>query len=67
MRRASLAFKKLAGEIRVIYSPIPRSYFYSHGTGPDGQKVFKQISLQQIRAILHEYLGIAYYWWKGYI
>ncbi len=68
MRRVSLVFKKQAREIEVTYAPIPSSLFYSH---PDrdirGRKIWKQINLRQIKAILHEYLGIVYYWYKGWI
>lgn len=68
MRRVSLVFKKQAREIEVTYALIPSSLFYSH---PDrdirGRKIWKQINLRQIKAILHEYLGIVYYWYKGWI
>ncbi len=58
MRRASLTFKKIAPDIAVIYTPIPNSHFYGRANS---------IKLEQIRGIIHEYLGIVYYWWKGYI
>jgi uncharacterized SAM-binding protein YcdF (DUF218 family) len=68
MRRASLVFDKIAKDTKVTYTPIPNSLFYSH---PDkdvyGRRVWKRINLQQIKGIFHEYLGILYYWWKGYI
>jgi uncharacterized SAM-binding protein YcdF (DUF218 family) len=67
MRRVSLVANKIATDIKIIYTPIPESRFYSHGIGSDGKKVLKQINLRQIRALLHEYLGIAYYWYKGYV
>lgn len=67
MRRASLVAKKVAPEIKIIHTPIPESQFYRHGIRPNGEKTWKQVSLRQIRALLHEYLGIVYYWWKGYI
>jgi uncharacterized SAM-binding protein YcdF (DUF218 family) len=60
MRRASLVFRKLAKEIKVYYTPIPNSLFYKH-------KKWGGARLRQARAILHEYLSIVYYWWKGYI
>ena len=58
MRRLKLTADKLArsGD-SFIYSPIPRSLFYGDG---------KIISLKHIKAILHEYLGIDYYKFKGY-
>lgn len=58
MRRASLTFRKVAPEIRVTYKPVPESAFYEHARGP---------RLNQVRGILHEYLGILYYWWTGRI
>ncbi len=68
MRRASLIFDKVAKEITVVYTPISNSLFYAH---PDkdfrGRKIWKQINFEQIKGIFHEYLGIAYYWWKGWI
>lgn len=58
MRRVSLVYSKIGGDLKVAYTPIPESRFYSHGTGA---------SLEQTRALAHEYLGILYYWWRGYI
>lgn len=58
MRRALLTWRKLAPGIAVIPSPPPSTQFYAHGYGA---------SLEQIRGILHEYVGILYYWWKGWI
>lgn len=58
MRRAALTFKKNAPEVDVVYTPIRGSLFYRHSWGPN---------LEQIRAILHEYMAIVYYWLKGWI
>lgn len=58
MRRATLVFRKLAPQIAVTPTPVPESRFYAHGQGA---------SPRQIRAILHEYAAIAYYWWKGWM
>lgn len=58
MRRVSLVYNKIGGGLKVAYTPIPESRFYSHGT---------TASLEQTRAIIHEYLGILYYWWIGYV
>lgn len=58
MRRASLVFRKWAGDVRVLYAPVKDSEFYDRSCG---------IKLEQIRAVGHEYLGILYYWFKGYI
>ena len=67
MLRVSLVVNKVAPSIMAIYTPITESDFYKH-KGEGKAKIFlKQVSLQQIKALVHEYLGILYYWWKGYI
>lgn len=58
MRRAELVARKTAKDIDIIYSPVPGSKFY-YRDGP--------VKWEQIRAIAHEYLGILYYLFKGYI
>lgn len=58
MRRASLVFKKMNKTIVVIYVPVEEAQFY-HKTVP--------VKIEQIRGIVHEYLGIIYYFFKGYI
>jgi len=58
MRRASLVFRKIGKEIKIIYAPIHQSLFYKRDKG---------VKLRHVRGIMHEYLGIIYYWWKGYI
>ena len=58
MRRALLAWRKTAPGIRVVPSPVAESRFFTHTHGA---------TLEQIRGILHEYLGLAYYWCKGWI
>ena len=68
MRRSSLVFKKNAPKIKVIFTPVTHSVFYRHGGYDEkGRKIFKQIDSEQIKAIMHEYLGIFYYYFKGYI
>ncbi|MFC1674320.1 ElyC/SanA/YdcF family protein [Candidatus Omnitrophota bacterium] len=68
MRRASLVFQKQAKEVKVIYTPITKSIFYSRDKrDSQGRKKWKSVNLAQIRGILHEYLGILYYRWKGNI
>lgn len=57
-RRASLVFKHIAPDINVTYVPVPDSDFFKHVI---------PVKTEQIGAILHEYLGIAYYFLKGYI
>ena len=66
MKRASLVFHKLAKNVKVTYVPITNSSFYTHASGTP-QTGWKQINIVQIRGILHEYFGIIYYWFKGYI
>jgi len=58
MTRASLVFRKVADKIKVVHTPVSRPEFYQREMGS---------RLGQIRAIFHEYLGIIYYWWKGWI
>ena len=58
MRRAMLTWEKVAPHIEVIPTPPPESQFYAHETGA---------SLEQIRAILHEYGAIVAYWRRGWI
>lgn len=68
MLRSQLVFRKAAKDIEVIYTPIPESLFYARkGTDLREKKTLKTINLKQIKGILHEYLGIVYYWFKGYI
>ncbi len=58
MRRALLTWRATAPQIQVIPAPVPESRFYLHRRGAN---------LEQIHGLLHEYLGILYYWWKGWI
>ncbi len=58
MRRALLSWRRAAPQIRVVPSPVPESRFFAHTRGA---------SLEQIHGILHEYLGILYYWWQGWV
>lgn len=67
MRRVSLIAKKIAPRIKFIYTPIPESRFYRRPIGENCKGICKQITLEQIKALMHEYLGIIYYWRKGYI
>ena len=66
MRRVSLVFAKTANDIKVTYVPIQNSHFYTHSFANPGEG-WRQINIGQIRGILHEYLGIIYYWFEGYI
>jgi uncharacterized SAM-binding protein YcdF (DUF218 family) len=58
MRRALLVWRKVAPDVHVIPVPPPKSQFYDHVRGA---------SLEQIRAILHEYFAIVGYWSRGWI
>jgi uncharacterized SAM-binding protein YcdF (DUF218 family)/glycosyltransferase involved in cell wall biosynthesis len=58
MRRASLVFRRIAPEIEAVYTPVPRTGFFSERRWG--------ASWAQIRAILHEYVAIAYSRWKGW-
>ena len=58
MRRAIWTFRKVAPEIDVIPSPVPNSRFYGHRW---------EANPAQLKAIVHEYLGIAYYRLRGWL
>lgn len=58
MRRSSLVFDKWGKGIKVFYTPVEKSQFYDRSKG---------VKLGQVKAILHEYLGIMYYFFKGFI
>jgi len=68
MRRVLLTVNKNIHGLEIRYVPIMNSLFYAR---PDksnyGRILKKQIFLQQIKGLLHEYFGIVYYWWKGWI
>jgi len=66
MGRVSLVARKVAPGINFIYIPI-QGRFYSHAVNLKNKIVAKRINLKQIKGIIHEYLGIAYYYLKGYI
>ncbi|MFA5357118.1 MAG: ElyC/SanA/YdcF family protein, partial [Candidatus Omnitrophota bacterium] len=67
MRRVSLVVRKFAPDLEVVYTPVPQSIFYRHGVTEKGEKVLKQLNLSQLKALIHEYLGIVFYWLKGWI
>lgn len=58
MRRSLLVFRRQAPDLDVIAAPVSETLFFNRSG---------RIRLRQWRAILHEYLGIVYYWWKGYL
>lgn len=57
-RRAALVYGTIAKDIKVTYCSVPKGQFYAKRI---------PIGLEQIRGILHEYLGILYYIYKGEI
>ena len=58
MRRATLVWRKEAPDIAATWVPIPYSHFFGD---------HRRVALKHLLAILHEYLGILYYWWKGWV
>jgi uncharacterized SAM-binding protein YcdF (DUF218 family) len=58
MRRAYLVFNRWRGTLQIFYRPVQESQFYDRSYG---------VNWEQMKAIMHEYLGIMYYWFKGYI
>ena len=56
MRRALWTFRRQGPEISWISAPVPQSLFY----GEEGQ-----VRWDHLRALLHEYLAIFYYWVRG--
>ena len=67
IRRVSLVFNRNAKEIDVVYTPTPRSQFYDYDINSKGSNFFKKTTLKQLQGFNHEYFGIIFYWWKGYI
>jgi hypothetical protein len=57
MRRALLTFRRQAPELEVVPTPSA-STFYAHR---------RRTTVEQLRALLHEYVGIAEYWRRGWI
>jgi len=67
MRRVAMVFDKIAPDKKVIYAPVPYSHYYRWPKRLNWLSTRKQITMEQIRGILHEYAGIVYYWWKGWL
>ncbi len=68
MRRASMVFHKIAPDVKVSYIPIKSSLFYYHPNMDwQNRRTWRRITMEQIWGIAHEYIGIVYYWFKGYI
>ncbi len=67
-RRACLVFRKIAPQLYVRYTPIPQSLFYTPPARNAGGGILKRWATpDQVSGILHEYIGIVYYWIKGWI
>ncbi|MBI4355029.1 MAG: YdcF family protein [Candidatus Omnitrophica bacterium] len=58
-RRVTLVYQTVAPDLTVLLAPLPHSVFFGGGGPP--------VQLRQMQAILHEYAGIVYYRFKGYI
>ncbi|MEO8681193.1 MAG: YdcF family protein, partial [Vicinamibacterales bacterium] len=58
MRRATMTWRKQAPDVTVTPTPVTQSQFYLHSNGADAD---------QIVGILHEYLAIVQYRWKGWL
>ncbi|RJP28980.1 MAG: glycosyltransferase [Candidatus Omnitrophota bacterium] len=67
MRRLYLVSKKLAGNINFTYCPVPSSIFYMRRINNPAENTLQQVNLAQIKAFIHEYSAIVYYWFKGWI
>ncbi len=58
LRRVSLVVRRWDPGRVVEYLPVPQCQFYDRSNG---------VTLDQLRALFHEYAGIAYYWLQGHI
>ncbi|HKB09913.1 MAG TPA: ElyC/SanA/YdcF family protein [Vicinamibacterales bacterium] len=58
MKRALLVWSRVAPDIAVVPTPPSDSQFYEHQRGA---------SLEQVRAILQEYVAIGAYWRRGWV
>ncbi len=58
MRRATMVWRRLAPDVRVVPVPPPQTQFYDHARGA---------SLEQVGGILWEYVAIAAYWRQGWL
>ncbi len=58
MRRAMLVWRKRAPALDVRPTPVQATQFYTHDRGA---------SFDQLRGLAHEYVAIAWYWWKGWL
>ena len=56
--RSRLVANRVMSNVSVRITPPPQSAYFGDG---------REVALRHVRAIAHEYAGILYYWWKGYI
>ncbi len=66
MRRVSLVAKKIAADMKIIYTPIPYSNFYAHDTSIKRGILVNRISLAQLKALCYEFCATVIYIIKGY-
>jgi uncharacterized SAM-binding protein YcdF (DUF218 family) len=57
MLRVKMVADKIGKEYSFVYSPIPHSLFYGDG---------KTVHPRHVKAIVHEYMSLVWYWLKGY-
>ncbi|MFH1858577.1 MAG: ElyC/SanA/YdcF family protein [Candidatus Omnitrophota bacterium] len=58
MRRVSWVFRKAAPNVTVHYLPVKKNSFF---------KKEIPVHLKQMQALIHEVVGVFYYWLKGYV
>ncbi len=65
--RAKLTFEKNEPDIHLTLIPS-ESPFYKRGVDERGKPYrFRQVNFSQLQGIFHEYLGILYYYFKGWV
>ncbi len=57
-RRADLTFRRNAPELTVFQAPVSESGYYARS---------EPVTLRKIRGVLHEFLGLFYYWIRDWI
>jgi uncharacterized SAM-binding protein YcdF (DUF218 family) len=67
MRRVFLVIRKNAPDLKVLYAPLMQSLFYRHGVNAEGKMVLRQANFVQLKGIVHEYIGILSYYFRGYL
>lgn len=67
MRRASLVWRKTAPGVQITRVPVAHSRFYARGADGPVRWWTPRATLRQVRAVAHEYAGIAYYALRGWL